>query len=182
LSACPEIRSSRTDEEAEAVIEPYFLAVQETFVKAGAERCKKVRFEVAPWIHDSARHFAACEDTGRRMVVAPEIAELPEETLLAILSHEFGHATDFLYPAEFVLIDDGELVRLPRVPAKLINKKAEQANLARMNAWQRRDSDSIERTADAIAERYTGHLVGYCGPCELQCFDRGRRPRRKGLR
>lgn len=116
------------------------------------------------------------------MVVAPEIAELPEETLLAILSHEFGHATDFLYPTEFVLVDDGELVRLPSVPVKLIDRKAEQANLARMNAWQRRDADTVERTADAIAERFTGHLVGYCGPCELQCFDRGHRPRRKGLR
>lgn len=182
MSACPEIRPLLTVEEAEAVIEPYFLAVQDVFVGNGSTKCKKVRLEIAPWIHDSARHFAACEDTGRVMIVSPEFAELPEETVIAILSHEFGHATDFLYPGEFVLIDDGELVRLPPVPKKLIDHKAEQANLARMQAWQRRDKDAVERTADSIAEMFTGHLIGYCGPCELQCFDRGVRPRRPGLR
>jgi len=180
--ACLEIRPTLTVEEAEAVIEPYFLAVQEVFVGSGATKCKKTRFEVAPWIHDSPRHFAACEDTGRVIIVAPEFAELPEETVIAILSHEFGHATDFLYPGAFVLVDDGELVKMPPVPQKLSNKKAEQANVARMQAWERRDKDAVERTADAIAEMHTGHLIGYCGPCELQCFDRGTRPRRSGLR
>jgi len=182
VSACPVIRAAYSVEEAEAVIEPYFFVAREIFVLAGLPLCKKVTLEVAPWIHDSPRHFAACEDTGRRIIVAPEMAELPEPVLAAIMAHEFGHATDFLYPTEFVLVDDGELVRLPTVPGKLVNKKAEQANLARRNAWERRDADSVERTADAIAEAMTGHTIGYCGPCELQCFDRGRRPRRAGLR
>jgi hypothetical protein len=181
-AACPEIRTILTVEEAEAVIEPYFLAVQEVFVGNGATKCKRVRLEIAPWIHDSPRHFAATEDTGKVMVVSPEFTELPEETVVAILSHEFGHAVDFLYPSEYQLVDDGELVRLPPVPAKLIDKKAEQANLARMRKWEKRDKDAVERTADAIAEMYTGKRIGYCGPCELQCFNRGRRPRRPGLR
>ena len=180
--ACPEVRPALSVEEAEAVIDPYFLAVQEVFVGAGLTKCKKVRLEIAPWLHDSPRHFAACETSGRLIITAPEFAELPEGTLLAIMSHEFGHAVDFLYPGEFVLVDDGELVRMPAVPAKLVNKKAEQANLARSKAWEKRDKDTIERSADAIAEMATGHTIGYCGPCELQCFDRGHRPRRAGLR
>jgi len=180
--ACPEIHPLLSVEEAEAVIEPYFLAVQEVFVANGATKCKKVRLEVAPWIHDSPRHFAATEDTGKIMIVSPEFAELPEDTVVAILSHEFGHAVDFLYPGEYLLVDDGELVKMPHVPAKLIDKKAEQANLARMRGWEKRDKDTVERTADAIAEMFTGKRIGYCGPCELQCFNRGRRPRRAGLR
>lgn len=159
---------------------PYFQAVRERFVAFGLKRAAKSRLEIAGWIHDKPRHFAATEDTGRVVIAAPEIAELPEPTLLAIMSHEFGHATDFLYPGEFILAD-GELVRLPPVPQRLINVKAEQANVARMRAWEKRDRDAIERTADAIAEMATGHQIGYCGPCELQCFDRGK-PRRQGLR
>ena len=180
--ACPQIESFLTVEEAEAVIEPYFLAVQEVFIGNGSKRCKKTRLEIAPWIHDSPRHFAACEDTGNVIITAPEFAELPEETVLAILSHEFGHATDFLYPGEFVLIEDSELVRYPPVPAKLIDAKAEQAHLARIKSWEHRSKDTIERTADFITEMFTGKLIGYCGPCELQCFNRGHRPRRPGLR
>jgi hypothetical protein len=182
MSACPEIRSSLSVEEAEAVLEPYFLAVQEVFVGNGATKCKRVKLEIAPWIHDSPRHFAATEETGKAMVVSPEFAELPEETVIAILSHEFGHAVDFLYPGEYLLVDDGELVRMPAVPPGKLERKGEQAHLARSRAWEKRDKDTVERTADAIAERFTGHLIGYCGPCELQCFDRGHRPRRPGLR
>ena len=182
MSACPEIRSSLSVEEAEAVLEPYSLAVQEVFVGNGATKCKRVKLEIAPWIHDSPRHFAATEETGKAMVVSPEFAELPEETVIAILSHEFGHAVDFLYPGEYLLVDDGELVRMPAVPPGKLERKGEQAHLARSRAWEKRDKDTVERTADAIAERFTGHLIGYCGPCELQCFDRGHRPRRPGLR
>jgi len=182
MSACPEIRSPLTVEEAEAVIEPYFLAVRDVFVGNGATKCKRVTLEIAPWIHDSPRHFAATEESGKLMVVSPEFAELPEDTVIAILSHEFGHAVDFLYPGEYMLVDDGELVKMPRVPPGKLDLKGTQASVARSRSWRDRDKDTIERTVDSIAEMFTGHLIGYCGPCELQCFDRGHRPRRPGLR
>ncbi len=169
-------------EEAEAVIDPYFTVIQKIFMEGGAE-VRKVRLELARWAHDTPRHFAATEDTGRVIIVSPEFAMLPEETIAAIISHEFGHVVDFLYPGRYVLIDDGELVEMPVVPeGALISDKAEQAHVARARAWRRRSKDSVERTADAIAELFTGRTIGYCGPCELQCFDRGRRPRRLGLR
>ena len=114
--------------------------------------------------------------------MSPEFAELPEDTVVAILSHEFGHAVDFLYPGEYMLVDDGELVKMPRVPPGKLDLKGTQASVARSRSWRDRDKDTVERTADSIAEMFTGHLIGYCGPCELQCFDRGHRPRRPGLR
>jgi hypothetical protein len=182
--ACRDTGTDLTVEEAYAILEPYFLAVQERFVAEGAGRTGDVQLEVAPWAHDAPRHFAATATTGSPVVVAPELAELPEETVLAILAHEFGHAVDYLYPGEYVLVDDGELelVRLPPTPAHdLGGQRGEQAYLARMRRWEHRDDDTVERTADAIAEYFTGHAIGYCGPCSLQCFDRGvSRP--KGLR
>jgi hypothetical protein len=175
-------RTSLSLDQAEAVIEPYFTTVKRVFVEGGAARAKSVRLEVAPWIHDSKRHFAATDETGRLVITAPQFAELPEETIVAILSHEFGHAVDFLYPGRYVLAD-GELIEMPVVPdGALIDAKAEQAHIARTRAWERRDKDAVEASADAIAELYTGQHIGYCGPCELQCFNRGQRPRRLGLR
>jgi hypothetical protein len=175
------VRRSVTEEEAFIVLEQYFTALKRTFVEEGAERLEPVRLEIAPWVHDSPRHFAATAPAGNLIVAAPELAELPEETVVAILAHECGHATDFLYPGDYQLMDDGELIRLPPVPAELIDERAAQANLARMRAWRRRDEDTIERAADAIAECFTGRVIGYCGPCSLQCFDRGR-PRPRGVR
>lgn len=180
--SCPPVRATLTEEEAYAVIEPYFIAVRDVFVSAGAKRARKVRLEVARWVHDSPRHFAATEDTGRIVVVAPEFAELPEDTVRAILSHEFGHATDFLYPGDYVLVDDGELVLQPRPGDRLDDDRAKQAAVARSVRWEHRDKDTVERTADAIAEHFTGMRIGYAGPCELQSFERGKRPRPKGLR
>lgn len=177
------VRTSVDVDEAFGIIEPYFIAVRERFIRSGARRVKKTRLEVARWVHDSPRHFAATEDTGHAIVIAPEFCELPPETVLAILSHEFGHAVDFLYPATYFVMDDGELVELPPVPLRAFeDKREEQTNYARARAWEKRDKDMVERTADRIAEHMTGRLIGYSGPCELQSFDRGERPRRSGLR
>jgi hypothetical protein len=181
MSACPDTRAELTLEEAFVVLEPYFLEMRRLFVKKRAKRCSAVILEVESWVHDSPRHFAATYETGKIMLAAPEMAELPEETILAIFAHEFGHAVDFLYPGDYMLVDDGELILLPAVPQVLINKKAEQAMLARARAWERRDEDTVERTADAIGEKFTGQAIGYCGPCSVQCFARGR-PRPAGLR
>lgn len=184
--SCPPVRSELTLDEAEAIIDPYFTVVRDVFVEAGAARTKKTKLEIARWAHDKPRHFAATEETGRKIVVSPEFAELPEDTVLAILSHEFGHVVDFLYPGRYMVVDDGELVEMPEVPEfdpdAEIDPRALEAVLARERFWNRRDKDAVERTADAIAEFFTGRLIGYAGPCELQSFDRGMRPRRAGLR
>ena len=180
-AACPETRTALSRDEAYAVLEPYFLAVQERFVPR-FDKTRTVRFAILGEIHDKTRHFAAWD--GRAILAAPELAELPEETVLAILSHEFGHATDFLYPGEYVLVDGEGIVTMPPTPqdTRKLDKRAAQALRARMHLWQERDGDTVERTADAIGESVIGRPIGYSGPCLLQTFERGMRPRPEGLR
>lgn len=166
-------------ERALEAVRPYDRAVREVFVAFGLKRLKRVALYVAPWVHDSTRHFAATKTDGRTVVLAPEAADLPDETLLAILAHEYGHAADYAYPGRFLLID-GELTDFwPEdgpLPAGL-----ERRWLLRNDQWEERSDDDVERTADAIAERVTSKRIGYVGPCQLQAFDRGR-ARPQGLR
>lgn len=161
------------------MIEPYFLAVKELFIPF-ATKTKTVRLKVDRGMHDTARHFAGCD--GSTILVAPEMGDLGEETVLAMLAHEFGHAVDFLYPGEYVLVDGDGITRMPATPnakAKL-DARGEQAMVARMRHWRDRDEDTVEKTADAIAEKVLGRPIGYCGPCLLQCF--GGEPRPVALR
>lgn len=162
-------------DEALVVLEPYFQVMQAEFVSFGLERCKTTRLVCAPWVHDTERHFAACTDDGRDIYAAPELADLPENTVLAIMAHELGHATDFLYPAEWALGRDGaERRKLDQVSEKQLR--------AWLTGWKSRDSDQVEFTADAIAEKVLGMPIGYRGPCQLQCFNCGEAGRPAGLR
>jgi len=173
---CLDIATELDCDEALEILEPYFVAMREVFVgEAGLKLCRRTRLYVAPWLHDSPRHFAACRDDGLVALVAPELAELPEPTVVAIFAHELGHASDYLYPGEFALDGDGQCVRRSR------DSVDESQWIRWMKAWDRRDDDLVEQMADAIAEWATGSRIGYCGPCQLQAFNRGE-ARPQGLR
>ena len=145
----------------------------------GQSKMRRVRVECAPWVHDRARHFAGATEDGRSILVTPELAELPEVTVVAILAHEFGHAMDFAYPAMFGWSPDG-LIR--RSATRMADPKRQaQAAAAAVRQWRDRDPDTVERMADAIAEQITGRRIGYTGPCTLQTLDGGA-PRPAGLR
>jgi len=181
---CPDTKTGISNDEAFVVLEPYYAAAREIFEIYERERwptqkarLPRVRLEIARWIHDSPRHFAATADDGSHVIVAPEMTELPEQTVLAIFSHEFGHAIDMIYAPEFFLVD-GELRWVP-IPGD--DDRAGQARVARMKQWERRDRDTVEMLADAIAEHVTGTSIGYSGPCLLQSFGRGEK-RPAGLR
>jgi hypothetical protein len=161
-------------DEALVVVEPYFEAVREQFVEYGLDKCARTRLVCAPWVHDSPRHFAACSEDGRTIYVAPEVADLPDNTVMAILGHEFGHATDFAYPARFALGRDG-------VVQRDFDSVSEKQVRAWLTGWQRRGRDVEEVTADKIAEEVLNIPIGYSGPCELQSFNVGH-PRPMGLR
>lgn len=173
---CADTLTDLSAADAHLILEPYFAAAKEVFEEAGMRRVAGTRLYVAPWVHDSERHFAACRDDGLAIIVAPELAELPEDTVAAMFCHELGHATDFLYPAEYALGREREAIRRPRADAA---DEREWGRWAR--DWERRDDDAVEITADAIAELATGRRIGYLGPCKLQCFDRGA-ARPEGLR
>lgn len=158
--------------------EPYFDEVKRVFLDAGLSRAKRTRLAIDRSVQDEPRHFAACRDDGLLVAIVPEIVGLPQENLVAILSHEFGHAVDFLYPMRWQL-RDGELVEWShpawggaRAPLD------ERALYARRRQWQDRPHDEVERTADAIAEEAYRRIgaprtIRYGGPCLLQRFGKG---------
>jgi hypothetical protein len=175
MAECPDITTDLDCDEALAVIEPFFVAQQDDFLEAGLKRTKRTRLYCAPWVHDSPRHFAACRDDGLAIVVAPELAELSTDLVVGILAHEFGHATDYLYPGDFVL---GREERAQR----RVREEFNDDQWSRwIKTWQERDDDLVEQMADAIVEWATGTKIGYRGPCMLQCFERGA-ARPQGLR
>lgn len=174
---------SRGNEEAHAILEPYFLAAREMF----AEYCEKLglgsevqntSFECWKAMHDTERHYAGTSPDGRKIYAAPEMADLPEDTVAALFAHEFGHVVDHRYPSMFVLVEE-QLVFVGSVEGE--DKRAEQARIARMRQWSRRKYDEVEVVADKVAEEVTGSRIGYSGPCMLQGLNRGV-PRPEGLR
>lgn len=168
--ACVETTTLLDCAAAFAVLEPYFLATREVFV-ATDNRAKRVRMLCATDAHDAPRHFAGCSEDGRLIVVAPQMVELPEKTVAGIFAHELGHALDFARPAEYVVVAD-ELRRVPWPQGT--EKPDNQERVARMRQWRDRDHDTVERTADAIAEWVMGVKIGYSGPCLLQSLGEGR--------
>lgn len=171
-------------EEIEAsVILPHFHAVQDVFMEHEVEpgfRLKllaKIKFVVDKKIHNTPRHFAATREDGLLMLFAPGIVDLPVEALVAIITHEFGHAVDFLYPARWISSPDG--------PAEASWIREEDLLTKQFNKWKKlwrdRSRDQIEWTADGIAAAVTGQKITYCGDCMIQCFGGGiERP--EGLR
>lgn len=171
---CDETETDLTTDEAHAIVEPYFLVVLEQFLDAGFDRVRSVQLRCRRWVHNSPRHFAACFEDASEIVVAPELAELGYDTVCAMLAHELGHATDFCYPAEFVLQGDGTVSRRPQLDVD-DPRVAKQWRKWRQG-WKERDTDTIEITADGIAEQVMGVPIGYRGPCLLQSFEGEPRP------
>lgn len=177
MGACPELVTNVSLEEAEAILDPYFSAVRERFLEAGLERVTRPRLIVQRWVHDSPRHFAACREDGSEIVVAPELVELPQEILVGIAAHEFGHATDFLYPGEFWL------GRGDKVTRRTLDDAGSETQWVRwQRAWRERSEDVVERVADGVASSVMGTPIGYLGPCWLQSFTGPGVPRPRGLR
>lgn len=188
---CPTPQTNLDLQTARTIIEPYFIAAQERFAEyarsahGSGKFVKRVHLECHPWRELSEelgfgiRNFAATSEDARTIVAAPEIVELPPETVSAIMAHEFGHVLDYAFPADYALAGDELLRWRGQIPN--YDPRADQARVARIRQWERRDSDTVEATADKIASHVTGHLISYSGPCLLQTFDRGiRRP--PGLR
>lgn len=176
--------ASITQEEiAAAIILPHFRAVQDIFSvfrpepKTTLKRLEKTKFVIDPEIHNTKRHFAATRDDGLLMLFAPEIVNLPTETLVAILSHEFGHAADFIYPSRWYTPSGGPTL------ATWIAEEGVDGRSFRIwsRLWEKRNRDQVEWAADGIVEAVTGHKLTYCGDCMLQCFGGGEE-RPAGLR
>lgn len=165
MSACRDTTTDLSNEEAHVILEPYFEVVRERYVQAGLERCARTRLVVDPKMHDTSRHFAACQDDGKVIYVAPHAVELPDLSVLAILAHELGHAADFLYPGQFAMRGEDE-------PAAYRDPESMKAKHWHrwLKDWRERDDDMVELSADAIAHLVMGVRYGYRGPCLIQTF------------
>lgn len=170
-----------SDEAALAVLTPVIEHVAELYAEAGLDRLSGLEIVVSAEEGGEGRNFAACREDGLLIVLSPDLIQLQEETTVAIIAHEFGHACDFLYPAQWVRDRKGGMFLADTskrgVPAGEAPLPAEW-----VRDWRGRDSDTVERTADGIAESVTGFRIGYGGPCLLQTVKGGVRPRPAGLR
>lgn len=169
---------------AAAVILPYFDAVRDVFAAfhpepgVTLERLARVRFVVDSAVRDSARHFGATTESGLQQYYAPDIIDLDEEVLTAIITHEFGHSADFAYPHRWI-------IPAPRGGEAAVWIRDAITNTPQARKWRTlwgtRSADHVEWTADGIALAITGRPVVYCGDEAVQCFRGGvRRP--AGLR
>lgn len=161
---------------AYAILEPYFLAAKEVGLEFAEEhqldvrRLRRVKLVCDIDMHDSPRHFAGASQDGRLIAAAPQMVELPEDTVAAIFAHEFGHILDFQNPAVFYCdVEEERLVMLSEEEGP----RGDRMRIARMRQWEQRGDHAIELTADLIAEKMIGVRIGYSGPCMLQGFDRG---------
>jgi hypothetical protein len=171
-------------DEAAAVLQPYYEALQQRYVTAGLRRVGKTRLSIEKRAHDGGRHFAMCRDDGAVIVAAPELADQAEDIVIGILAHELGHAADYSYPCRYQLAD-GALIEWEHPDWVERARKEEgdaRALFNRSRQWERRVDDEIELTADAIATRIMARPIRYAGPCMLQSFRRGSAPRPVGLR
>ncbi len=191
MTACPILPDLIQDDEVVAtVLTPYFDATRDAYVafrpdgSTSLEKLRKTKFVIDAKNHNSGRHFASTRDDGMLMMFAPQIVELPVDTLVAILAHEFGHAADFAYPAHWLTRgqadDEAKWIGDPSVSKQSRKWQRlwyEQNDRSGADA----NRDRIEWRADAIAFAVTGRRLGYCGDCVLQCF-RGGIERPPGLR
>lgn len=172
--------SSGSLEVVACIIQPYFDAVKHTFANfspdgvSNLSKLTRVGFLIEPAVHNTPRHFAACREDGGLLVFAPEIVDLPEESVTAMLAHEFGHAADFSYPGNWVTSDD------PTKAAIWIGSRSDKQAMRWRKFWMGRNTDQQEMAADAIVKAVTGKTVGYCGSLQIQCFTG--KPRPVGLR
>lgn len=171
------------EEEGFAYLYPAFCATRDTWLEfrtpdGPLEELQKVKLIIDSKAHDTARHYAFCMESGRSIHLSPRMArELPYETVIGIINHEFGHASDFLYPGRFMT------ALRPGKPAKWIDEDLVTTKEAVrwQKIWLSRSVDQVEWAADSIAHLVTGMEIKYCGSKVLQCYS-GTRRRPEGLR
>lgn len=170
------MRELESDEAREALTS-YFSETKLLFVECGLTKLRKVDLVVDGSVRDSGRHYAACREDGRVILVSPAMADLPHDSVAAIFAHEFGHAADFSYPARF-LVADGELVQRSGTSAAGID---DRWAYNQSKQWVERPDDAVELTADLIAEWVTGRQIRYSGSRCVQTYGAGVSPRPEGL-
>lgn len=179
------------------ILQPYWEQVAAHFRRQGHPQVSKVRVEVDERWHDSCRHYAAMTEDCSLVGFAPQMADLPDEQVLALMAHEAGHVVDFSNPGRYwyrpaaaVRVRSGCKISSvqdvdPREKGDVLfyYERLPESMGKHMRDWKNRGKDETEGCADAIAEAVTGKPIRYTGPkdCLVETFGTGiKRPR--GLR
>lgn len=182
--------SGNTADQLAAIINPFWKQVVYRFEDADFPQVKKTtRVVFSEGVHDSCRHYAAARTDGKVLMLAPEVVNLPDEAIWALLAHEAGHFVDFASPGRFFYREPtrvrmrsgaevemlGELSeRLP--PSALFRFTHLPHKLGKhMREWKDRDKDEVELVADGIASVAMGVPIRYTGPddCLVETFGPG---------
>lgn len=145
----------------------WMTPMQQHLAFLGLTQAREVTWGLDPTVHDTERHFAVTEamaSSAPRILIAPELRELPDETIQAILMHEWGHAMDFAYPA--MLQVGGPL-----------HWGWWHPDARRLEQWKARDNFAIEKTADLLVLGFWGVELRYSGSLTLQGWSGVLRPR-----
>ena len=185
--------------EAQWVLENYWWEViVPAFAAKGYDEPGRIRsLVIDPSAHDNCRHFAGTAQDGSKVIVAPELASMPDATVIAILAHEAGHVVDLsnpgifwfrakesFYPRDGIKVAQMSAVtnkgnfrifECLELPQKGFNKHIED--------WKERGREEEEQLADALAEWVLGVKIGYVGShsCLVETLGEGV-PRPVGLR
>lgn len=172
-------------------IRAYWRKIVSEFDRKGFDEPRKAtRFRIDPSWHDSCRHFAGAKTDGSVLVLAPEILDLEDENIYAILAHEGGHFVDLGRPGRFFyrrphevnyrrgskVTAVGEGPPDPGQPGLVWFKKLPTKGLGKhITEWRERDNDEVERVADEIATFVMGEKIGYTGAkgCLIQTLGVG---------
>lgn len=183
-------RGAADADDVASVLRGYWRGVVEAFEDRGLHSPSAVtRFEIHASWHDTCRHYAGAREDGKAIVVAPQIIDLDEDKIVAILAHEAGHIEDFAHPGRFwfrppeaVRVRKGARVmalELPEMyPGKVLarfDRLPESSMGKHIRDWKKRGDDEKELVADAIASHVLKRKLGYTGPrgCIIQTLDRG---------
>jgi hypothetical protein len=178
-------------EQVANAVRAYWRGIVEAFDRKGFDEPRKAtRFRIDSSWHDSCRHYAGAKTDGTVLVIAPEILDLAEESIIAILAHEGGHFVDLARPGRFFfrrptemhcrkgasVTAIGEGPPDPLDPVLLWFKELPTKGLGKhLTEWRERDSDELERVADEIATFVMGEKIGYTGSpgCLIQTLGKG---------
>ena len=175
-----------------SVIAAHWKRIVSAFeIKGFKQPGKTNRLRIDSGWHDTCRHYAGARTDGKVLVVAPEIVDLPDVQISAVLAHEAGHFVDFDSPARYYFRPPAEVkartgaravcisddVPTPLVPALIWFKELPDGKALGkyLREWKERSDDEIERVADAIASYVMGEKISYTGrpSCLVQTFGIG---------
>jgi hypothetical protein len=163
------VRPRLSDHDSKKLYDHHMGLLKRELLAKGWDRAAETRWQQDESVRDTYRHFAATDQDGSLISISYDLWRLPGDQPIGILAHEWGHALDFLYPAEIAQIVGGRPV-------------LSEPDDRELERWRKRSKDEVEVAADEIVFGVWGRALRYDPRCHLQSFSAGTRGRPRGLR